>query len=186
MKYDFITVMDRRGKDSVAADLNAWTGSIVEGKRREGFDTIPMWVADMNFPTAPSVTNAMIERTKHPAFGYFFPRKEYYDSIIEWHRTRNGVEGILPEHIGYENGVLGGVLSALNIMTSKGVNVLLHSPTYVGFTGSLQNNGYNIIHSPLVLDENGVYRMDFEDMEKKIVCNNIHSAIFCSPHNPCG
>ena len=186
MKYDFITVMDRRGKDSVAADLNAWTGSIVEGKRREGFDTIPMWVADMNFPTAPSVTNAMIERTKHPAFGYFFPRKEYYDSIIEWHRTRNGVEGILPEHIGYENGVLGGVLSALNIMTSKGGNVLLHSPTYVGFTGSLQNNGYNIIHSPLVLDENGVYRMDFEDMEKKIVCNNIHSAIFCSPHNPCG
>ncbi|MBQ6868160.1 MAG: aminotransferase class I/II-fold pyridoxal phosphate-dependent enzyme, partial [Clostridia bacterium] len=64
--------------------------------------------------------------------------------------------------------------------------VLLHSPTYVGFTGSLNNNGYDIVHSPLRKDENGIWRMDFEDMEAKIVKNNIHAAIFCSPYNPCG
>ena len=83
--------------------------------------------------------------------------------------------GLEPEHIGYENGVLGGVISALNVMCSKGDNVLLHSPTYIGFTMSLENNGYHIVHSPLVKDENGVWRMDFEDMEKKIVKNRIYS-----------
>ena len=90
------------------------------------------------------------------------------------------------EHIGYENGVLGGVVTALNVLCSRGDKVLLHSPTYVGFTGSLGNNGYEIVHSPLQQDEEGVWRMDFEDMEKKIVENKIHTAIFCSPHNPTG
>lgn len=64
--------------------------------------------------------------------------------------------------------------------------MLLHSPTYIGFTGSLGNNGYHIVHSPLVLDEDGIYRMDFADMERKITENRIHAAVFCSPHNPCG
>ena len=99
---------------------------------------------------------------------------------------RNGVEGLEPKHIGYENGVLGGVVSALNVICSKGDSVLLHSPTYIGFTNSLTNNGYHMVLSPLVKDENQVYRMDFEDMEKKIVENHIHAAIFCSPHNPTG
>lgn len=64
--------------------------------------------------------------------------------------------------------------------------MLVHKPTYIGFTNSLTNNGYHIVHSDLVKDENGVWRMDFDDMEKKIVENNIHATIFCSPHNPCG
>ena len=64
--------------------------------------------------------------------------------------------------------------------------MLVHSPTYIGFTMSLKNNGYNIVHSDLVLDDKGVWRMDFEDMERKIVENKIHAAIMCSPHNPCG
>ena len=93
---------------------------------------------------------------------------------------RNGVEGLEPKHIGYENGVLGGVVSALNVICSKGDSVLLHSPTYIGFTNSLTNNGYHMVLSPLVKDENQVYRMDFEDMEKKIVENHIHAAIFCT------
>ena len=82
--------------------------------------------------------------------------------------------------------MLGGVISALNVLCSKGDNVLLHSPTYIGFTHCLTDNGYHIVHSPLTKDEQGVWRMDFADMEKKIVENHIHAAIFCSPHNPCG
>lgn len=78
------------------------------------------------------------------------------------------------------------MITALNVYCSKGDNVLLHKPTYIGFTNSLTNNGYHIVHSDLVKDENGVWRMDFDDMEKKIVENKIHAAIFCSPHNPCG
>lgn len=94
--------------------------------------------------------------------------------------------GLEPKHIGYENGILGGVVSALNVMCSRGDHVLLHSPTYIGFTKCIENNGYHIVHSPLVKDENGIWRMDFDDMEKKIVENHIHAAVFCSPHNPCG
>ncbi len=179
MKYDFTSIMDRHGKDSIAVD------GPVEGLK-EGFDVIPMRVADMNFPACPTIIEAMAERIQHPAFGYFKPRDEYFDSIIRWHEKRNGVTGLTRECINYANGVLGGVASALGVLCSQGDKVLLHSPTYVGFTGTLLNAGYKIIHSPLQLDEKGVWRMDFEDMEKKIVEEKIHTTIFCSPHNPCG
>ena len=175
-------VLDRNGKDAIAVEHIPIPGAQV----KEGFDRIPMWVADMNFPTVPTVVEAMMERVQHPAYGYFDPSEEYYASIIRWQEKRNGVTGLKPEHIGYENGVLGGVISALNVMCSNGDNVLLHSPTYIGFTMSLENNGYHIVHSPLVKDENGVWRMNFEDMEKKIAEKHIHAAVFCSPHNPCG
>ena len=182
MKYDFTSILDRTGKDAIAVEHIPIPGAQV----KEGFDRIPMWVADMNFPTVPTIVEAMMERVRHSAYGYFDPSKEYYRSIIRWQETCNGVTGLKPEHIGYENGVLGGVVSALNVMCSKGDNVLLHSPTYIGFTRCIENNGYNIVHSPLVKDENGIWRMDFADMEEKIVKNHIHAAVFCSPHNPCG
>ena len=89
-----------------------------------------------------------MERVQHPAYGYFDPSEEYYASIIRWQEKRNGVTGLKPEHIGYENGVLGGVISALNVMCSKGDNVLLHSPTYIGFTMSLENNVYRFYQQP--------------------------------------
>lgn len=184
MKYDFTSIMDRHGKDAMAVD-GLGKGFAPEPPE-EGFDAIPMWVADMNFPACPSITESMVKRIEHPAFGYFEATDEYYNSIIDWHRKRNGVTGLCREHIGYENGVLGGVVSALNTLCSKGDNVLVHSPTYIGFTASLGNNGYKIIHSPLVKDEKGVWRMDYADMEEKIVKNNVHAAIFCNPHNPCG
>ena len=186
MKYDFTSHIERKGHDAIAVDMLGVEGSFAPGAPKEGFDAIPMWVADMNFPVVPTVQEAIIERTKHPAFGYFEPRKEYFDSIINWQETRNDVRGLAKEHIGYENGVLGGVLSALKVFCSNGDNVLVHSPTYIGFTESLKNNGYNIVHSDLVQDENGVWRMNYEDMEKKIVDKKIHAAIMCSPHNPCG
>ena len=186
MKYDFTSILNRKGMDSIAVDLPSKPGFMAMPEIKEGFDLIPMWVADMNFPTVPTVPEAMIERAKHPAYGYFEPRDEYFDAIIKWQEVRNGVKNLTRECIGYENGVLGGVISALNVICSKGDKVLLHSPTYIGFTGALLNNGYAMILSPLVKDENDVWRMDFEDMERKIKENKIHAAIFCSPHNPCG
>ena len=184
MKYDFTTHIDRHGMDAIAVD-GLGKGFAPEPPA-EGFDAIPMWVADMNFATVPTITDAIIERAKHPAFGYFDPTDEYFSSIIKWQRERNGVEGLLPEHIGYENGVLGGVVSTLQSFLAPGDKVLLHSPTYIGFTMSLENNGFRIVHSPLVADEGGVMRMDFDDMERKLAENDIHAAVFCSPHNPCG
>ena len=186
MTYDFTSIMDRHGKDAIAVDGLGAEPGFAPDPPKEGFDVIPMWVADMNFPTVPTIPEAIIERAKHPAFGYFNPTDEYYNAIINWQRTRNGVEGLTAEDIGYENGVLGGVVSTLTAFAAPGDAVLLHSPTYVGFTSCIENNGYHIVHSPLKKDEQGVWRMDFEDMDRKLKENNIHVAVFCSPHNPCG
>ena len=185
MKYDFTSIMDRHNMDAIAVDLPGTPGFFI-GAPKEGFDVIPMWVADMNFPTVPTIPEAIMARTQHTAYGYFSPRAEYFDAIIKWHRDHNNVEGLEAKHIGYANGVLGGVVAAANVLCSRGDSILVHSPTYVGFTHSLGNLGYNLVHSPLVQDETGIWRMDFEDMEKRIVENKIHCAIFCSPHNPCG
>lgn len=185
MKYDFTTVIDRRGKDSIAVDGIGTMPGFAPDAPANG-DSIPMWIADMFFPTAPSVIRALSERISHPIFGYFLPTKEYYSSIIRWQERQHGAVGLKAEHIGYENGVLGGLISALNVVCSKGSHVLVHSPAYLGFTKSLTANGYNIVLSPMKQDAGGVWRMDFEDMEQKLRDYPIHAAILCSPHNPCG
>ncbi|MCI8659843.1 MAG: aminotransferase class I/II-fold pyridoxal phosphate-dependent enzyme [Lachnospiraceae bacterium] len=185
MKYDFTSIIDRRGKDSIAVDGLGSGGSAPEKPKRE-FEAIPMWIADMNFPVLPAIQEAIIERVKHPAFGYFNLSDDYFDSIIDWQVNRNQMSGLTRACIGYENGVLGGLVSAVEAFSAPGDGVLLHSPTYIGFTKSLSNCGRQIVHSPLKLDENGVWRMDYEDMDKKIKENKIHVAVFCNPHNPCG
>lgn len=186
MKYDFTSILDRHGKDAIAVDgLGTMPGFAPEAPK-EGFDAIPMWVADMNFPTVPTIPQAILARAQHPAFGYFNPTKEYYQSIIQWQECRNGVTDLTASCIGYENGVLGCVISALTAFAAPGDAVLLHSPTYIGFTNSIEDNGFHIVHSPLQLDTDGVWRMDFDDMDAKIKQHHIHVAVFCSPHNPTG
>ena len=123
MKYDFTTIMDRRGKDAIAVDMVGTPDTFAPGAPKEGFDVIPMWVADMNFPVVPSIQQAMQERISHPAFGYFDPTEDYFNAIIRWQETRNGVKNLKKEHIGYENGVLGGVVSAMQVFCSP------HNPT---------------------------------------------------------
>ncbi len=184
MKYDFESVLDRVGKDALAYD--ALGNGFAPEKPKEGFDIIPMWVADMNFATAPSVQKALKDRIEHPLYGYYPVRDVYYDAIIRWQNHRNGVTGLSKEDIGYENGVLGGVVNALSVFCSKGDAVLVHRPTYVGFTRVLNDNGYRIVSSDLRKTPEGTWVMDYEDMEKKIRENRIHAAIFCSPHNPTG
>ena len=182
MKYDFTTMLDRTGKDAIAVELIPIPGAKID----EGFSRIPMWIADMNFVGAPSITEALKKRIETPAYGYFPTKDEYFNSIIHWQESRNGVTGLERKHIGYENGVLGGVASAMRVLCSNGGKVLVHSPTYVGFTSILERNGYTIVHSPLKRDEQGVWRMDYDDMDKKLKENKIHVAVFCNPHNPVG
>ena len=185
MPYDFTTIYDRHGKDALAVEGLGKPG-FAPPTPKNGFSAIPMWVADMNFATVPTIPAAIIARASHPLYGYFLTPDAYYDAIIGWQRDRNGVEGLTKDAIGYENGVLGGVASALGCLAAPGDAVLLHSPTYIGFTHTLEDNGYRIVHSPLVQDENGTWRMDYADMDRKCKENHIHAAIFCSPHNPCG
>ncbi len=181
MKYDFETAVDRFGKDSISANIVPWNVT-----PDEGFSRIPMWCADMSFVAAPPVMKAINKRLEFQSFGYFELSDEYFDSIISWQSRRNGVQGLMKEHIGYENGVLGGVSSAIQALSAPGDKILLHSPTYIGFTRVLNDIGRTAVHSPLVRDEHGVWRMDYTDMDRKIKENGIHLAIFCSPHNPCG
>ena len=134
MKYDFSSLIDRHGMDSIAVDSWGEIPGMAPNAPDESFDRIPMWVADMNFATVPTVQEHIIQRAQHP----------------------------------------------------MGDAVLVHSPTYIGFTKSIEAAGYRIVHSPLKLDDQGVWRMDFEDMECKLAQNHVHAAVFCSPHNPCG
>ena len=182
MTYDFTTILDRAGHDILAADMIPFPDARVD----DGFSVIPMWVADMSFPTAPCILEAVEERLHFPNFGYFSQSEEYYQAIIDWHRTRKDIRDLSKDQLGYENGVLGGLISALNVTVGRGGKVLLHSPTYIGFTHVLTNNGYQMIHSPLKQDENQIWRMDYEDMEEKIVEEGIKAAIICSPYNPIG
>ena len=182
MTYDFTTVMDRKGKDALAVDVIPFEGAQVQ----EGFDVLPMWVADMNFATVPTIQEHVINRVNHPAFGYFNPSQEYYDGIIGWQSARNQVTGLESKHIGYENGVLGCLAAATQAFTAPGEAVLLHSPTYIGFTHVFEDNGRKMILSDLVQDKDGIWRMDYEDMDRKLKEYKIHFAVFCSPHNPTG
>ena len=185
MKYDFTTVIQRAGQDALAYDgLGVYPG--LPSRPKDGFDPIPMWVADMNFRVFPGIQEAVIRRVQQPHFGYIYPPAEFTESMIWWQKTRNGAEALTPECIAFENGLLGGLISALNAVCTRGDSVLVHKPTYSGFTRALKQNGYQLVLSDLTADEAGVWRMDFEDMEKKIVANCIHALIFCTPHNPCG
>lgn len=177
MKYDFTVIMNRSGKDAVAIDGLGQPGS-APTPPKDGFDFIPMWVADMNFPTVPTIPEAIIARAKHPAYGYFDISDDYYNAIIQWQKTRNGVTGLSKEQIGYENGVLGGVISALTSCAAPGDAILLHSPAYIGFTECMSQNGYRIVRSELKKDAQGIYRMDYADMEEKIKTQKIHTAVF--------
>ena len=184
-EFDFTSVISRVGSGAIAVDALGMGGN-APSKPKEGFDVIPMWVADMNFPTAPTITEEIVKRTEHPFYGYFLTDPAYTESILHWQEVRNGMTGIDGKAVGYENGVLGGVATALRLFCKKNRKVLVHGPTYIGFTNVLKTCGYETVTSMLVRDADGVWRMDYDDMERKIREEEIGAAIFCSPHNPSG
>lgn len=186
MKYDFETLLKRNGTGAIAVDYLGKLPGFSPDEPKEGFSIIPMWIADMNFLACPTIPEKIKERVDHPLYGYFGEGNEYYDAIISWQKSRNNVTNLKPYNISYENGVLGGLISSLRVLCSNGDKILINSPTYIGFTNSITNNGYKLIHSELKKDNDGIFRMDFSDMEKKVKENDIHVFIFCSPHNPLG
>lgn len=190
MKYDFHSIIDRRGKDATAFDgIGSYVWGFEPEAAKPGYDEIPMWVADMNFKTAPAVTKALEERIRHPLYGYFTPSDLYYQRIIDWQRDLHGY-GALPgfgaDMIGYENGVHGCIVSCLNALTEPGDPVFFHAPAYVGFLHDMRDTDRRPVLSLLKKDDRGIWRMDYEDMDRKIRENRVRVAIFCSPHNPSG
>lgn len=170
MSYDFDTPVDRRGTFCEKWDI----------KENE----LPMWVADMDFMTAPEITAALLKRAQHGVFGYTGVPDEWFDAYISHWQRRHGT-ALKREGLVYSAGVVPTISSAVRKLTTPGENVVLMTPVYNIFYNSVQNNGRNVLESPLVYD--GLrYHIDFNDLEKKLSDKQTSMLLLCNPQNPAG
>ncbi len=170
MKYDFDSVINRRGTGSLKWDV----------KENE----LPMWVADMDFRTAPEITEAIEKRVLHGVYGYSVMPEEWYDAYTSWWKDRHGLE-MERDGLIFCTGVVPAISSAVRKLTTPAEKVLIQTPVYNIFFNSILNNGRQVEECPLRY-ENGVYDVDFEELEEKLSDPQITLMILCNPHNPVG
>ena len=170
MPYDFDKPVNRRDTHSMKWDV----------KEHE----LPMWVADMDFQTAPEIQAAIQERAAHGVFGYSVVPEEWYQAYMGWWERRHGFS-MEKEWLVFCMGVVPAISSMVRKLTTPGENVLVQTPVYNIFFNSIVNNGRNIVESPLRYDESA-YQMDFEDLERKLSNPQTTLMILCNPHNPVG
>ncbi len=170
MKYDFDEPVKRAGTDSLKWDIN-------EGE-------IPMWVADMDFKTAPEIITALNERVSHGVFGYSVVQDSWYDAYISWWQRRHNFQ-MKKDWLIFSTGVVPAVSSAVRKLSTAGEKVLIQSPVYNIFYNSIVNNGRHILESPLTYNGRG-YDIDFADLEEKLRDPQTSLMILCNPHNPVG
>ena len=169
-KYDFDTPVDRSGTFCEKWDIK-------DGE-------LPMWVADMDFRTAPEITDALIKRAEHGVFGYTGVPDEWYDAYISHWKNRHNTD-LKKRGLVYSAGVVPTISSAVRKLTSPAENVCLITPVYNIFYNSILNNGRNVVESPLVY-ENGRYHIDFDDLEDKLSLGQTTMLLLCNPQNPAG
>lgn len=172
MKYNFDEIIPRRGTNSYKWDT------------AEETDVLPMWVADMDFRTAPAVVEALRKRVEHGIFGYTKVPSAYYDAIIYWFGRRHHWT-LRKEWIIYTTGVVPALSAVIKALTSPGDKVLVQTPVYNCFFSSIRNDGCELVVNPLVY-EDGSYRIDFDDLEKKATDPKVKLFLLCNPHNPVG
>ncbi len=172
MKYDFDKQIPRRGTDSYKWD-SAKSG-----------DVLPMWVADMDFHTAPAIVDALCRRVQHGIFGYTRVPDSYYKAITDWFARRHSW-AINREWIIYTSGVVPAVSAIIKALTVPGDKVLVQTPVYNCFFSSIRNNGCEIVTSPLVHTDN-TFTIDYDDLEKKVADPKMKVMLLCNPHNPVG
>lgn len=170
MNYNFDERIDRRNSGSMKWDVE-------EGE-------LPMWVADMDFQTAPEITGMICERAAQGVFGYTMVTDEWYRAYQDWWKNRHHFE-ISREWLVFCTGVIPAISSIVRKMTSVGENILVMTPVYQIFFNSIQNNGRNVLESPLAYD-GGEYQIDFTDLEEKLSNPQTTMLILCNPHNPVG
>lgn len=170
MKYDFDTVVNRRGTDA--------------SKWEVGAEELPMWVADMDFQTAPEIREALSRRVEHGVFGYTEVPERWRQAYVNWWKKRHGfaMEG---EALIFCTGVIPAISSAVRKLTTPNEKVIVQTPVYNIFFNCIQNNGCRVSKNPLIY-ENGQYRMDFEDLEEKMADPQTTLMLLCNPHNPVG
>ena len=170
MTYDFDTPVDRRGTDSLKWD-------VAEGE-------LPMWVADMDFQTAPEIRQALMERMAHGVFGYSVVPERWYDAYIQWWKTRHGYT-MERDWLIFCTGVVPAISSIVRKLTTPAEKVLIQTPVYNIFFNSILNNGRQVLESPLRYDGEA-YGIDFADLEEKLSDPQTTLMILCNPHNPVG
>ena len=147
-------------------------------------EVLPMWVADMDFRTAPAVIDALVRRALHGVFGYTKPLTTYYDAVSDWFERRHRFT-IQKEWILYTTGVVPALSAILRALTVPGEQVIVQTPVYNCFFSSIRNNGCEIVTNELIYRD-GVYRIDFDDLERKASEPKAKILLLCSPHNPAG
>ena len=170
MKYDFSKLTNRRQSLSLKWDVEE--------------NELPMWVADMDFETAPEIIAALSNRVEHGIFGYNIVGDEYYSSIQNWWKRRHHFQ-MEKDWLMFCTGVVPAISSIVRKMTTVGENVLIQSPVYNIFYNSILNNGRHVLSSDLVYDGKE-YHIDFADLEKKLALPQTTMMILCNPHNPIG
>lgn len=171
MKYDFDKTIDRRATNSYKWD------SAPEG-------VLPMWVADMDFRTAPAIIDALQKRVAHGIFGYTRVPDAYYDAVTSWFSQRHGWD-IDREWIIYTSGVVPAVSAVIKALTVPGDKVIVQTPVYNCFFSSIRNNGCEIVSNPLRRTTD-TYEMDFDALERCAADPRAKVMLLCNPHNPAG
>ncbi len=172
MKYDFDKVIPRRDSNSLKWDTTPDCG------------VLPMWVADMDFQTAPAIIEALRKRVEHGIFGYTHVPDSYYDAVISWFSRRHNWN-IQRDWIVYLPSVVPALSACIKALASPGDNMLIQGPVYNHFYSAIDNNNCKALSSPLVY-ANNTYTIDYEDLERKAADPRTTLMILCNPHNPAG
>lgn len=171
-EFDFDTPVNRRGTHCVK-----WDECRCE-------DELPLWVADMDFRTAPAIVEALIKRAEQGVFGYSFPEDDYYTAVQDWFERRHDWK-IKREEIIYTTGIVPATSAVIKALTSPGDGVVIMTPVYTCFFSSIRNNDCKIIQSPLKMVD-GRYEIDYDDLETKLALPESKILLLCNPHNPGG
>lgn len=176
MKYDFDEQIERRGSDCLKYDF------AVERGMPE--DILPLWVADMDFRTAPCITERIQKDAAFGIFGYTDSKDDYFETLSKWYETYFNWK-VEKDWLVKTPGIVFAIATAVSAFTKEGDSVLIQQPVYYPFSSVIRNNNRRLVNNELVL-EDGRYEMDLEDFEKKIVQEKVKLFILCSPHNPVG
>lgn len=172
MKYDFDKLTNRRGTNSYKWD------------ECPAPDVLPAWVADMDFATAPCITEALAQRVAHGIFGYTFVPDSYYEALADWWQRRHGLE-IKRQWVEYTSGVVPALSVCIKALANEGDGVIVQTPVYNCFFSSIRNNGCHIVENAL-RRHGDTYVMDYDDLAAKAADPHNKLMILCNPHNPAG
>ena len=177
--FDFESVVDRRNSGSYKWDDHPGDAD----------DMIQLWVADMDFRTAPVIIDALRQRVDHGVFGYTYVPDRYYEALTDWFGRRHNYK-IDRAKVIYTSGVVPAMSATIKALAAPGEGVILNTPAYNCFFSSIRNNGCRIVESPLrrvdLGDSEFTYEIDFEDLERLAAVPDNRLFILCNPHNPSG